>query len=256
MAQRQLAVQLYTLRDLVAKDFAGTLKQVAKLGYEGVELAGLGNSASPQKAAAALLAAGLKVCGAHVGIEALESDLKGTLATYRMLGCQNIIVPWLPEDRRKDAKGWKAFAKSLDKFGKIVKKEGFRLGYHNHSFEFALIPGTKKLGMDILMDETDPDAVSFELDCFWVVHGGKCPACFILEHGRRLMTLHLKDMSDPFERKFANVGTGLLDIPAIVAAGTKVKVPWFIVEQDDCYGQNPMEAVKISRKNLRQMKLF
>jgi sugar phosphate isomerase/epimerase len=257
MAKRQLAAQLYTVRDYVSKDFAGTLKQVAKIGYAGVELAGFGNAANTQEAAAALKATGLKVCGAHIGIHEFQSNLKGVMETYSTVGCQNLVVPWLPEELRKDVKGWKAFAKLLNKFGKQVAKEGFKLGYHNHSFEFAIIPGSKKqLGMDILIEETDPAAVSFELDCFWVVHGGQSPAAFITKHAKRIMTLHLKDMSDPFERKFANVGAGLLDMPGIVAAGTKARVPWFVVEQDSSYDQDPMDALKVGYKNLKQMKLF
>lgn len=255
MAKRHLAAQLYTVRDQTEKDFAGTIKQVARIGYEGVEIAGFGNMASPEEAADVLKAAGLKVCGAHVGIEQLESDLAGTLAKYRAVGCEAIIVPWLPEGRRKDVAGWKAFAKALNKLGKQVRKEGFKFGYHNHSFEFALI-GKGQTGMDILMDQTDEETVGFELDCFWVVHGGKCPACFIKEHARRMMILHLKDMSDPFERKFANVGEGLLDMPAIVEAGTRAKVPWFVVEQDNCYGQNTLDALRVSYRNLKKAKLF
>lgn len=254
MAKRQLAAQLYTVRDLTAKDFAATVKQIAKLGYEGVELAGFGNL-SAEDAAKAVKQAGLKVCGAHVGIDQLETDLKGTLKTYELFGCQNIIVPWVGEERRKNAAGWKTFAKSLNKFGTILKKEGFNIGYHNHSFEFELI-SKGVTGMDLLLKNTDAGTVGFELDCFWVVHGGKCPACFIRDYANRIMTLHLKDMSDPKERKFANVGEGILDIPSILKAGIKAKVPWFIVEQDDCYDQAPMDALRVSYKNIAKMGLM
>lgn len=255
MAKRHLGVQLYTVRDQIARDFVGVIGQAAKMGYEGVELAGFGNLQSAEEVADVLEQADLKVCGAHIGIEQLENDLAGTLQKYGATGCENIIVPWLPEERRKDIAGWKAFAKQLNKLGKTLRKEGFKLGYHNHSFEFALVQ--KGLtGMDILIDETDEDNVGFELDCFWVVHGGKCPACFIKRNAGRIMTLHLKDMSDPFERKFANVGEGLLDIPGIVKAGSKAKVPWFIVEQDSCYDQDPMDAIRNSYNNLQKMDLF
>lgn len=254
MAKRQLAAQLYTVRDLTAKDFAGTVRQIAKLGYEGVELAGFGNL-SAKDAAAAVTDAGLKVCGAHVGIDQLEGNLKGTLKTYGLFGCKNIIVPWMPEDRRKNAAGWKAFGKSLNKAGAILKKEGFQIGYHNHSFEFELV-SKGVTGMDLLLSSTDAETVGLELDCFWVVHGGRCPACFIKGYADRIVTLHLKDMSDPKERKFANVGEGILDTQAIIKAGKKARVPWYIVEQDDCYGQSPMEALRVSYQNIRKMDLI
>ncbi len=255
MAKRHLGVQLYTVRDQTAKDFAGTVQQAVKIGYEGVELAGFGNLATAEEVADVLEQADLKVCGAHIGIHEFENDLAGVLKKYGTVGCKNLIVPWLPEERRRDVAGWKSFAKQLNKLGKTARKEGFHLGYHNHSFEFALVQ--KGLtGMDILIDETDSEYVGFELDCFWVVHGGKCPACFIKQNSDRMMILHLKDMSDPTERKFANVGEGLLDTPAIVKAGSKAKVPWFVVEQDNCYGQDPIEAIRNSYRNLQAMDLF
>lgn len=254
MAKRQLAAQLYTVRDLTEKDFAGTVRQVAKIGYEGVELAGFGNL-SPEDAGKALGDAGLKVCGAHVGIHELTGDLKGTLAKYAAVGCQNIVVPWLPQEMRENVAGWKTFAKTLTKIGKAIAKDGFKLGYHNHSFEFALV-SKGVTGMDLLIQNSDPDYVSFELDTFWVVHGGQCPACYIGEHAKRVMTIHLKDMSDPSERKFANVGEGIIDEAAIIEAGIKAKVPWFIVEQDNCYGQPTLEALKVSYKNVKKMGLL
>ena len=81
-------------------------------------------SATPpaQEAAAALKATGLKVCGAHVGIHEFQTDLKGTLAKYGAVGCQNVIVPWLPQELREDVTGWKAFAKLLNKLGKQVER--------------------------------------------------------------------------------------------------------------------------------------
>ena len=138
-------------------------------------------------------------------------------------------------------------------FTKTYKREKSEALVKNVDFE----PSRKTSALaDILIEETDEEYVGFELDCFWVVHGGKCPACFIKQHADRMLTLHLKDMSDPFNRKFANVGEGLLDMPAIVKSGVKAKVPWYVVEQDDCYGQNTIEALQVGYDNLRKMDLF
>lgn len=252
MAKRHLGLQLYSLRTLTGTDFVGTLQKVAEIGYEGVELAGFANLQTAEEVAKAVDEAGLKVCSAHVGIEQFETDLAGVMKKYETIGCENLIIPALPQARRENLAGWKSLAKSINKIGKALKKNGFNLGYHNHAFEFNVIE--KGLtGWDILLDETDKDLVQLELDVFWTVFGGRCPLCTIKKNADRLMSLHMKDMRNANERKFASVGEGILDIPAIVKAGAKAKVPWYIVEQDDCYGQDPLQAVAASCKNLKPL---
>src|SRR4051812_20426964 len=105
-----ISLQLYTVRDLTAKDFAGTVKKVAGIGYRAVEMAGYGNLKSAAEVKKALDDAGLKVSGAHAPIEQLESDLNKVLDESDALGNKNVICPWMPEARRKDAAGWKQTA--------------------------------------------------------------------------------------------------------------------------------------------------
>src|SRR6476469_5283335 len=108
-----ISLQLYTVRDLTATDFAGTVKQLAKIGYRAVEMAGYGNLKSAKEAKKALDDAGLEVSGAHATIDVLQSDLNKIMDEHETLGSKNIICPWLPEERRKDADGWKRAAADL-----------------------------------------------------------------------------------------------------------------------------------------------
>lgn len=252
MAGLPLGVQMYTLRDACEKDMAGTLKKVAKIGYKFVELAGYGNlSVADLKKAVA--DNGLKITSAHVKIELLATELDKVLDEHEFLGHRNIVMPWLNADRRTCAEDWKQVARILDKAGKGCNKRGFTLSHHNHDFEFKWYGD--KTAWDILLENTDPANLKVELDVFWARFAGFCPACFIRQLGDRLLMLHLKDLQ-PHEpqARFQNVGEGILDFPAIIAAGKKAHVKAYLVEQDDCYdGQDPFDTIKVGYRNLKKM---
>src|SRR5687768_10475847 len=141
MAKIPVGIQLYTLRNLTKDDFAGTMKKVAQAGYSGVEMAGFGNLATAKEARKAIDDAGLKVYGAHAGLEALEKDPNKAFDEASTLGHKNIIIPSVPETRRKDADGWKQIAQSMNKLAQQAKDRGFNFAYHNHSFEFQKFNG-------------------------------------------------------------------------------------------------------------------
>lgn len=248
--QMPLAVQLYTLRNLTAKDFAQTVRQVAELGYNAVELAGFGNLRSVDQVKAALDDAGLKVAGSHVAIDRFESDLNAVLDENERLGNRIVCVPGVPEHRRKTADDWKALGEQFTKFADRCAARGFEFAYHNHHYEFKRFDG--RYGLDILLENSGP-RVKSELDTYWVRHGGEDPVAYMKKIAPRLLLLHLKDMAAGPDRKDAPVGTGLLDFAAILAAGKQAGVKEYIVEQDDCHGQDPIEALRTSIQNLRKL---
>ena len=250
MAGLPLGVQLYTLRDACDKDMAGTLKKVAKIGYKAVELAGYGKL-SVGDLKKALTDNGLKVASAHVGLERMETELDRVLDEHELLGNRNVVVPYLGAERRTSADDWKQVARSLDKAGKICHQRGFTLNYHNHDFEFKWYGN--KTAWDILLENTQAEHLKVELDVFWTRFAGFCPACFIRQLGERMSMVHLKDLQPGEPHRFANVGKGILDIPAIIAAGKKAHVKAYLVEQDDCYGQDPFEAIRVSYRYLAKM---
>jgi len=183
----------------------------------------------------------------------MEKDLNRVLDEQEILGNKILICPWLPEDRRTGADNWKNLAKSLNQIGQQCQKRGIELAYHNHSFEFVKYAG--QYALDILYQNADPKLVKAELDVYWLKHGGVDPVAYINQMGSRVVLLHMKDMAAGEEKKFAEVGTGILDFKAIVAAGRNAGVKWYVVEQDNCYGKNPIECVKTSADNLRKMGL-
>ena len=142
-------------------------------------------------------------------------------------------------------------AAALCGIGRACHEKGFEFAYHNHSFEFQKFDG--KTGMDILFDNCPPHLVRAEVDVYWVKHGGEDPVTRIDKLGSRVISLHLKDMAAGPDQEFAPVGTGLLDFKAILDAAAILGVKYGAVEQDNCYEQSPLEAVRISYQNLQKL---
>ena len=245
-----LAVQLYTLREACERDFAAAVRDVARVGYRAVETAGYGNLKTAGEARKALDDAGLSVAGMHVPIEACEASMGRVLDDANAMGTTVVIVPWLEESQRTSAADWRRVGESLSRFAQAANARGIELAYHNHSFEFERFEG--KTAMQILFDCASSD-VKAELDVYWLAHGGEDPVGFIERFGKRTIALHLKDMARGAERRFAPVGEGILDFVAIAEAGRRVGMKYAAVEQDDCYGQPPLEAIRVSFENLKRL---
>lgn len=255
MPQLPISVQLYTLRDYAAKDMPGLLKRLAAIGYRSVEVAGNGNLKSAKDLRKALDDAGLKVSGQHVGLDQLENDqaLGRALDDTQTLGNSTIIVPWLPPERRTSAADWKQLAGSLSKIAPRVAAAGIGLAYHNHDFEFAAFDN--RFALDILLESLTNPHVKIELDVYWVKFAGQDPIAWINKLGPRLTLLHLKDMAAGADRRFAPIGTGTMDFPAIVSAGARIGVQFGVVEQDQTYDLDPLKAVELSLVNLKKLGL-
>lgn len=248
MAKVPVALQLYTVRDELAKDFAGTVRKVAQMGYAGVELAGTGGLSA--EALRDLLAeTKLKPVGSHVGLNVFQQDLEGVIAFYKTVGAPFVGVPALPGELRNPA-GFRQVAATLNKIGAALQQAGLTLYYHNHAFEFDVVDGVR--GMDILLNETDPNLVKFECDVYWVQYAGENPAALIQAHAGRFPLIHLKDMAvNGDKRTFAEVGEGILDFPSIFAASESQGVAWYIVEQDTC-ARPSLESAQLSLENLKK----
>jgi sugar phosphate isomerase/epimerase len=250
MAQIQVALQVYTVRELLKNDYVGTLKKVRDIGYEVVELAGSGPFDAPGMRKA-LDDVGLSATGIHVALEQLETNLLHWLEFCRVVGIPNLVCPWLPQARRQTKEDWLGVAASLEKLGARCKEEGLRLLYHNHNFEFVRVDGSYAL--DLIYAKTAADHVYAEIDTYWVQHGGADPVAYVRKYARRLPILHVKDMAADEKRSFAEVGRGILDWPAIHKASLKAGVEVYCVEQDICPG-DPLESARISYEFLQQLR--
>ncbi|MDB5453308.1 MAG: hypothetical protein JWO33_1886 [Caulobacteraceae bacterium] len=256
-----VGIQVYSLGELPRTDLDGTMKQVAAIGYRTVELAGyLGKS--PAQLRAAFDAAGLACSSAHVGMRAgtaeepgLFGDLGKLAADMHVLGVKTVIAPSFnaPADivipaNEPGARGlarvaramtedhWKRLAADLNGIGRKLKASGLGFGYHNHNVEF--VPVGNRTGLGVMIAETEPAAVSFELDIGWAAAAGQDPAALFARNPGRYRAAHLKDIKpstvanlelkmDPTE-----VGSGKLDWGKILPAAYKAGVRNFFVEQE------------------------
>jgi len=241
-----IAVQLYTLRDEMEQDFEGTLRQVADLGYAGVELAGRGGR-TPTQLRHLLDGLGLKVASAHVPIQDLESNLDREIEAAQTLGSRFIAIPWLPPERRTSAEDFAKLGEQLNSIGAACKQAGIQLCYHNHDFEFQQFDGVYAL--DKLYASTDPELLKAELDVYWVQYAGVDPVAYVAKYADRAPLIHLKDMTSDGTRFFAEVGEGIVDLEGVIAVATGAE--WLVVEQDRSR-RTPLESIAISISNLRK----
>jgi sugar phosphate isomerase/epimerase len=255
-----VGIQMYSLGDLPRTDLAGTLKQLSTIGYKTVELAGyLGKT--PAQLRTAFDAAGIACPSAHVGLRAgtaeepnLLGDLGKLAADLHVIGATDVVCPSFPTPEDLASKlpagaagmgpaaammtedHWKRLAAQLNGVAAKLKAGGFRFGYHNHNAEFAPVGG--RTGWDVLIAETDPKLVFFELDIGWAASAGFDPAKVFAKNPRRYRSAHLKDIKASTQPNFNNrmdpteVGSGKLNWAQILPAAYKAGVRNFFVEQE------------------------
>jgi sugar phosphate isomerase/epimerase len=247
MSNIPVALQLYTVRERLAKDYPGTLAQVKKIGYNAVQLTGNIPYDGPRMKQL-LGDLGLAPAGVHIAPDSLEHELNKWIEFCSVIGTKDLICPYLPEEWRIGESGWLDTAERLNKIGQKCSEAGKRLSYHNHSFEFEKFSG--KYALDLLFEQTSEKYLMAELDTYWIKHGGEDPVEYIRKYAGRIPILHLKDMADDKERSFAEIGQGLLNWDEIFKAGAEAGVEWFCVEQDVCR-QDPLESARISLEFIR-----
>jgi sugar phosphate isomerase/epimerase len=240
-----IGLQMYTLREETAQDFAGTLRKVAEIGYQGVEFAGYGGMTA-DKLAALLQELNLKAIASHVSLAQLTHHLEEEIDFNLAIGSRYIICPYIMEEDRKEEAQWLSIFTQLDAIGRKCFERGIGFAYHNHDFE--LLQKVKgAFVIDAMMQTVPQDALLMELDACWVHHAGQKPKEYIAQYAGRLPLLHLKDM-----RKLPNgealtveLGQGEVDLASIIEAAAQAGVEWLIVEQDKC-SNPPLESIKES----------
>ena len=268
-----IALQLYSVRDDMEKDFAGTIRQVKEMGYDGVEFAGLyGKSA--KDASDILRQTGLTPISAHVPLEEMMSDPKRVLGDYAAIGCSYVAIPYLTEEYRPGQPGFATVLQQARGLGALASSLGMQLLYHNHDFEFCRVNG--EYGLDLLYREVPPEFLATELDTCWVNVGGENPSDYIRKYSGRAPVVHLKDFvmpgkkperlysligikdeggeSEPSAFEFRPVGQGVQNIPAILDAAVDAGTAWLVVEQDmPSKGKTAMQCAKESVEYLKSL---
>jgi sugar phosphate isomerase/epimerase len=234
-----IALQLYTIRDQLAQDFEGTLREVAAMGFIGVETANMFGD-SPASAARLFNELGLTVSGAHSPLP-LGDKKQEVIDTMEALHCKRLIRPGVPAEKYKSLDGIKSVCDALNEGAAVAKANGLQVGYHNHWFEYEPFDG--RLPIDIMLEHLDPD-VFFEVDVYWVQTAGQDPAEVVRHFGSRAPLLHVKDGPCEIEAPMTALGEGVVDIPGVVAAGAG-STEWLVVELDRC-ATDMMQAVRKS----------
>jgi sugar phosphate isomerase/epimerase len=242
----RIGLQLYTVRAEMSKDVAGTLARVARIGYTEVEFAGY-FSRSPKEIRELLARNGLTSPSTHIPFTAIGKDWARTLDDASMIGHRWVTIPWIPEEERRTLDGWKRVAESFNRAAAEARAAGLRFAYHNHDFELAPISGTVPL--DLLLAETDPSLVDFEMDIYWLVRAGGDPLDYFARFPKRFPLVHVKDSAGPPEHRMVDVGRGTIDFRRIFARSEQAGIEHYFVEHDQ-----PADAMATARGSFEYLR--
>ena len=246
---KEIYLQLYSVRDDIKKDFKGTIANVAKMGYTGIEAAGYANgqfySLSPEDFKNEIESTGMKVLSSHLN-KRLNDDVTTTdwdevwqwwdvaIDAHKRAGMKYVIVPSMP--RLKTLADLKVYCDYYNKIGEKCNQAGMRFGYHNHDFEFVKVED--QLMYDFMLKNTDPQKVFFQMDVYWVVKGGYSPVDYFHNYPGRFEVLHIKDNKELGQ-------SGMVGFDAIFSNTEKAGAKYLVVEVEK-YNFKPLESVKMS----------
>lgn len=250
---------LYTVRDAMTKEAKATLEKVAQAGYVNIESAGYNNgkfyNLSPAEFKALLDEMKLTPISAHQGSVNFD-NVDQQIADLKAVGFKYFVIPVPPmglfyfdnATKKMAMKGGaKNLADILTKLGEKCKAAGLELLYHNHDFEFQK-DADGNVVIDYLLENCDPKLVNFQMDLYWVTKAGADPVAYFKRYPGRFKIWHVKDMDE--QGRFAPVGNGSIDFKRILANKKLSGMKYYYVEQDACFNETPLEAIKISHKGL------
>ncbi len=236
---------LYTIRDEMGKDAAGALAAVAKIGYNWLEAAdhrdGKFYGMKPKEFGKLAKKNGLEPMSSHSGLN--PDNYEKMIDDAAEAGMKYIILPSLPGDLSSSLDGYKRAAEFFNKAGERCRKAGITFGFHNHQVEFKETEG--RIPYDLLLEQSDPKLVIFELDIAWITAAGKDPVAYFRKYPGRFELWHLKDLTP--EKQDATLGEGIIDFKPILAEARTAGMKYWFLEQDHCRTHTPMESITISR---------
>jgi sugar phosphate isomerase/epimerase len=246
-----IAAQLYTVRDRLrdADGVANALSQLREIGYDSVEVAGLGPGMADHLESC-MKAAGIDACAAHISLDELTASPGAVASRCSRWGCKYVVVPSVPPGFQS-APGYRKFAEMATALAADLRRYGLGLAYHNHDYELERTNDTS--GLEILYSAASPENLKAELDTYWLEFAHASSAKWIRRMAGRVPLVHLKDMTivdgAPTQTE---VGEGSLDWPDILRACRDAGTEWLIVEQD-ATTRDPLESLDISHRNLTRL---
>ena len=266
MAARQpIGIQLYTVGADLKKDVPGTLRQLRGIGYGEVETAGFGGLTAEQFRAE-LDKAGLACHSVHLQLQSAE--LQSLMDDAKVVGAHYVVCSALlpPGSAQATVDDYKKMAAHLNEIARTAKQSGLQYAYHNHNMEFQKLDG-KTMGYDVLLAETDPALVDFEIDCGWMIAAGQKPEEYFSRYPKRIRMLHIKDfvrgskVSTSLARdqrpQGTELGHGYIDYKPILAAAAKIHIDHYFVEQEPPFPDMPaIQAAKVDYDYLHTLYPF
>lgn len=253
---QDVGLQLWSVRDEMARNPIGTLKVLSGIGYTDVECAGYADGKfygmSPAEFKSVLNDHGLKMKSGHTRTGNQDPKMTHTMTNRweavcedaASMGQQSIICGYFFDGERVTIDDYKKHAALFNTCGEKAKEYGLAFGHHNHDFEFVAIDG--QVPYDILLDETDADLVKFELDLYWIRKGNADYKTYFEKHAGRFPWWHIKDMDDTEEKFFTEVGNGVIDWEDVFSYADVAGMEYFYVEQDAHRTYKPLKSVEVS----------
>ena len=253
---KKFGLQLYTLRDVLEKDPVGILKQVSEMGYKQIESyegpKGIFWGMTNLEFKKLMDDLDMKIISSHTDI---RKDFERKAAEAAAIGMKYLIDPW--EGPQKSIDDFKKIADTFNECGKICKKNGIRFAYHNHDYSFVPVDG--QLPQDVMMANTDPDLVDFEMDIYWVVTGKQDPLAWFNKYPGRFRLCHVKDRkkgaSPTDESATCVLGQGEINYKKILKHAKKVGMEYYIVEQEQYGDMSSTEAARMDAEYMKKLRI-
>lgn len=241
----EFGLQLYTLRDDLPKDPKGIIKKVASFGYkqmEGYEGGqGIYWGMKHTEFKKFIDDLGIKMVSSHCD---WKKDLDQKAAEAAEVGLKYLLSPYV--GKQQGLEGYKKMAAQFNEAGAICKKHGIRFAYHNHDYSFVQDDGF--LPQDILISETDPELVDFEMDMYWVITAGVDAKAYLQKHKNRFRLCHVKDRAKdatPADHdRSVTLGTGSIDYPSLLKVARENGMKYYIVEQERYDNTTPLDCAR------------
>ena len=247
---KPFGIQLWSLRDVIGAEPRGTLAQIADFGYNQIESyegeMGIYWGMTNTEFKNYLDDLGLEIVSSHANV---FEDFERKADEAAEIGIDYLVCPWIGPQESMD--NYKEMADQFNKIGEVAREKGIRFAYHNHDYSFKMIDG--EYPQDILIENTDPGLVDFQLDIYWVVAAGEDPLHWIEKHSGRYTSSHVKDLMNGDEPESTMLGTGEIDFPPILEKAKQHGMEYFFTEQEDFTDTNPVDAARENADFMREL---
>ena len=244
-------IQLYTLRDVIPDDPEGVIRQLGEWGYKQIEsyegqlgmFWGMGNTGFKQF----LDDIGIEMVSTHANV---FQNYEQKVEELAEIGVPYIVCPFIGGQDSLDE--YREMADTFNELGEIANNHGVKFAYHNHAYTFEEMDG--QIPQDVLMENTDPNLVEYQMDIYWVVAGGHDPIEWLRKYPGRFTSSHVKDMAQTNgDMESVTLGTGTIDYPSILPVAEEQGMRYHLVEQEAYTGTTPMDSARDNAEYMRQL---